>query len=108
MTLLRTLMVEDNEDDSILVQEVLRNGGYDLNVLRVETEEDLRQALHARPWDIVLSDYMLPSFDARGALGVAYPPARTTTGGDVRHRPDSGMGQADTRPASRRRGGLSS
>ncbi len=68
MTLLRALMVEDSEDDAILVQEVLRSGGYDPRVHRVETEADLRHALHAGPWDIILSDYMLPAFDARGAL----------------------------------------
>lgn len=70
MTLLRALIVEDNEDDSVLVQEILRNGGYDARVLRVETEDELRQALRECPWDIVLSDYRLPSFDARGALDV--------------------------------------
>ncbi|MFT3803904.1 MAG: EAL domain-containing protein [Burkholderiaceae bacterium] len=70
MTVLRTLMVEDNEDDSILVQEVLRSGGYDVRVMRVETEDELRHALRDGPWDIVLSDYMLPSFDARGALSM--------------------------------------
>ncbi|MFT3758128.1 putative bifunctional diguanylate cyclase/phosphodiesterase [Thauera sp.] len=70
MTLLRALMVEDNEDDSILVQEALRSAGYDVRAQRVETEDDLRHALRSGPWDIVLSDYMLPSFDARGALGV--------------------------------------
>ena len=70
MTLLRALIVEDSEDDSVLVQEILRNGGYDVRVMRVETEDDLRLALRDGPWDIVLSDYRLPSFDARGALDV--------------------------------------
>ncbi|MFT3720806.1 putative bifunctional diguanylate cyclase/phosphodiesterase [Pseudorhodoferax sp.] len=70
MTPLRALMVEDNEDDSLLVQEALRSAGYDVRAQRVETEADLRHALRDGPWDIVLSDYRLPSFDARGALGV--------------------------------------
>jgi len=70
MTVLRALMVEDSEDDAILIQEALRSGGYDVRALRVETEDALRRALCDGPWDIVLSDYMLPSFDAESALGV--------------------------------------
>ncbi len=68
--ILRALMVEDSEDDAILIQETLRSGGYDLRARRVETEEDLRQALRDEPWDIVLSDYSLPSFSAHGTLEI--------------------------------------
>ncbi len=67
---LRALMVEDSEDDSILIQEALRSAGYDVRALRVETEEALRQALRDASWDIVLSDYCLPSFNAQGTLEV--------------------------------------
>ncbi|QLF94061.1 EAL domain-containing protein [Pseudomonas sp. ABC1] len=68
--ILRALMVEDSEDDALLVQEVLRAGGYDLHALRVDTEDDLLQALHGDAWDIVLADYCLPAFSAEGTLRV--------------------------------------
>ncbi len=71
MTLaLRALMVEDSVDDALLIQEALRSGGYDVRALRVDTEQALHQALREGQWDIVLSDYSLPSFDARGTLTV--------------------------------------
>ena len=69
-TPLRALMVEDNEDDALLIQETLRAGGYDLHYERVETAETFSAALCEGPWDIVLSDYSLPGFDARNALGI--------------------------------------
>jgi diguanylate cyclase (GGDEF)-like protein/PAS domain S-box-containing protein len=69
MTLLRVLLVEDSEDDAMLVREALESGGYELRVERVDTEAALRHALReGQQWDIVLSDYLLPGFDARGTL----------------------------------------
>lgn len=70
MTLLRALMVEDNEDDALLIQDVLRRGGFDVRALRVETEEAMRKALAVAQWDIVLADYSLPSLSARETLGI--------------------------------------
>jgi PAS domain S-box-containing protein len=65
---LRTLIVEDSEDDAQLLVRVLRRGGYDPDWERVETEDAMRSALHRREWDIVFCDFSLPSFDAPGAL----------------------------------------
>jgi signal transduction histidine kinase len=64
---LRVLMVEDSEDDALLVTLQLRRGGYNPVLLRVESPEALRAAL-AQPWDVVISDYVLPRFDGREAL----------------------------------------
>ncbi|TBV10867.1 putative bifunctional diguanylate cyclase/phosphodiesterase [Stutzerimonas kirkiae] len=68
--ILRVLMVEDCEDDAFLVREVLSGGGYEVLALRVDTEDDLLQALRDEEWDIVLADYCLPAFSAEGALRV--------------------------------------
>lgn len=67
---LRTLIVEDSEDDAQLLLRQLRSAGYDPQFVRVESREDMQQALDNEEWDLVISDYHLPSFDAPAALGV--------------------------------------
>jgi two-component system, NarL family, sensor histidine kinase UhpB len=68
---LRVLMVEDSADDAELILEALRDGGFNADSLRVETEEAMRNALAGGNWDVVLSDYSLPHFSGDGALAVA-------------------------------------
>ncbi len=68
--LLDVLLIEDRDDDAILISRCLSRAGYEPNVLRVETEQEMRDALAARKWDVVLSDYALPRFDCRHALRV--------------------------------------
>src|SRR5262245_23997098 len=65
---LRLLLVEDSERDAALLMRELRRGGYELDIQRVETEENMRAALAQRPWDFVISDYNLPQFSAFAAL----------------------------------------
>jgi signal transduction histidine kinase len=65
---LRVLLVEDSEDDAELVISQLRQGDYDVDVLRVETGEDMAAALRAGGRDIVISDYALPTFSAPAAF----------------------------------------
>ncbi len=67
---LRVLLVEDSPDDAELVVLALRQGGYQVTHERVETEPTMRAALMQRRWDIVLSDYAMPSFSAPDALAV--------------------------------------
>src|SRR5436309_783862 len=49
---------------------ILRKGGYDVSVERVETADALKTALHERAWDMILADYNLPDFDAPTALKI--------------------------------------
>lgn len=66
---LRVLVVEDNERDAdILVRELRR--GYQLTFERVETAPAMREALDRETWDVVVSDYSLPSFGATAALAI--------------------------------------
>jgi PAS domain S-box-containing protein len=65
---LKILFVEDSERDSALLTRHLESSGYNLDSVRVETEEDFLRELRARDWDIILSDYSLPTFDALSAL----------------------------------------
>jgi len=65
---LRVLIVEDSQDHAVLVLRELRRGGFDVTSQRVETAEGMRAALDAGPWDVVIADYVLPSFSAPAAL----------------------------------------
>ncbi len=67
---LRALLVEDSEDDAELVVLELRRGGYRPDWLRVETADAMRDALRDAEWDIVISDYSLPSFGGLAALEI--------------------------------------
>ena len=67
---LRVLLVEDSEADAELVRRELRRGGFEVTSERVETREAMAAALNSEPWDLVISDYTMPSFDALGALSV--------------------------------------
>lgn len=65
---LRALMVEDNPDDCELVLRELRKGGYEPDFERVETAEAMGAALERRSWEVVFSDWSMPSFSATAAL----------------------------------------
>jgi signal transduction histidine kinase len=67
---LRVLLVEDSEPDTRLLVRELCRGGYTLTLERVQTADDMRAALKAQTWDIVVSDYVMPSFSAPAALAV--------------------------------------
>lgn len=67
-TPLRVLIVEDSADDAELVLRQLRLAGYDLWFERVQTGDAMRAALTRESWDVVISDYSLPRFDAPRAL----------------------------------------
>ena len=65
---LRVLIVEDDEYDALLLLDHLQRSGYQVTSHRVETGEALCAALEGGDWDLVLSDYRLPAFDAPAAL----------------------------------------
>jgi len=66
---LRVLIVEDSEDDAALLLRALRRGGFDPAFRRVETFDEMHDALDA-PWDLVISDWSMPRFSARAALAL--------------------------------------
>ncbi|HTP66251.1 MAG TPA: ATP-binding protein [Geobacteraceae bacterium] len=67
---LRILIVEDSEDDARLLVREIRRGGYAPEFERVESVEAMKTALAKNQWDIVISDYTLPRFNALSALSV--------------------------------------
>jgi len=62
--------VEDSELDAELLLRELRRGGYDVACERVENAEAMNAALDAQAWDLVVSDFTLPTFSAFAALAV--------------------------------------
>ncbi len=64
----RVLIVEDSVDDCDLMVNSLKKEGFDVVYRRVESGRDLISALNESVWDIVISDYNLPSFNGMDAL----------------------------------------
>jgi signal transduction histidine kinase len=69
---LRLLIVEDTPDDAYFLIRELQRVGYELSELRVETADAMRRALAEAEWDMVISDYSLPGFDAPRALQILH------------------------------------
>ncbi|MGH2522785.1 MAG: PAS domain-containing protein, partial [Anaerolineales bacterium] len=67
---LRVLIVEDTEDDTRLLLEELKRGGYDPAHERVDTPAAMQRALDGQTWDVVMSDYSMPHFSAPAALAL--------------------------------------
>ena len=65
---LQVLIAEDNEDDLALVINALRKGGFDPSYFRVMEAEAMRDALQAKTWDLILSDFQMPAFSGIAAL----------------------------------------
>ncbi len=64
------LVLEDSERDFELIKEQLVHAGYTLTISHAETEDTFTALLSQKSWDIILSDFKLPDFDAFGALSV--------------------------------------
>lgn len=69
-TALRVLIIEDNETDAALVLRHITRSGFQITSLRVETRLQMQDALKNETWDLIISDFSLPQFDASGALKV--------------------------------------
>ncbi len=67
-TELRVLIVDDSESDSLLVLRDLERAGYRPFHIRAETAAEMKDALRKHEWDIIISDYNMPGFNAISAL----------------------------------------
>src|SRR5215217_1370827 len=68
---LRILDLEDDPVDTELLEANLMAGGISCEMVRVQTRADFEAALVNGDFDLVLSDYSLPSFDGLSALELA-------------------------------------
>ncbi|MFO7666750.1 MAG: HD domain-containing protein, partial [Desulfobacterales bacterium] len=63
--------LEDNQNDSDLIKEMLEDGGIECEITRVETEKDFLVECDTGNFDIVLADFNLPTYDGLSALEIA-------------------------------------
>ncbi len=68
---LRVLHLEDDPDDSELVQAQLAAEGIACQVTRVESRAEFLAALERGEFDLILTDFSLPAFDGLAALDIA-------------------------------------
>ena len=68
---LKILHLEDNPLDAELVEANLLVGGFEPEILRVDTRPDFIAALENNSFELILADYSLPSFDGLEALQIA-------------------------------------
>lgn len=65
---LHALIVEDSEDDTLLLVDELKRGGFEPAFERVDSPEAMTAALARQRWDIVFADYTMPHFRGTAAL----------------------------------------
>src|SRR5215218_2734632 len=68
---LRVLLLEDDPLDAELIQATLTGGGIACETTRVQMREEFVAALESGNFDLILSEYALPSFMGLSALEVA-------------------------------------
>jgi len=64
----RVLIVDDSEDDAHFVARELGRVYQGWRFARVESPEEMERALAEHEWDLVISDHLMPAFDAIAAL----------------------------------------
>jgi PAS domain S-box-containing protein len=74
---LKILHVEDNSCDAEIIAACLAESGLSCDITRTQTSAEYHHLLEQPDWDVILSDYALPSFNGISALRYA-----------VRKRPD--------------------
>lgn len=66
--IIRILIVEDSPEDAECCLQELRRTGFEPVYRIVNDRENFLQAIRGELWDLVLSDFMMPRFDAVEAL----------------------------------------
>jgi PAS domain S-box-containing protein len=75
---LRVLQVEDSSTDAALIVRALERSGFEVEATRADSAAEMRAALASHTFDVIISDYLLPQFDAPAALRILHE-----TGADI-------------------------
>ncbi|RZA18946.1 MAG: response regulator [Lysobacteraceae bacterium] len=70
--MLRILLVEDSADDAALLRIELGEAGLHFQLLQVDSERALRDALQAFEPDVAISDLNLPGYSGLSALALIH------------------------------------
>ncbi|MDD5190343.1 MAG: ATP-binding protein [Dehalococcoidales bacterium] len=65
---LKVLIIDDSENDTILLMRELQRAGFTPEYKRVDTASSLTHALDEQPWEIIISDFVMPQFTGLDAL----------------------------------------
>jgi two-component system cell cycle sensor histidine kinase/response regulator CckA len=71
VSVLRILHLEDNALDAELLLTTLRDAEILCTAVRVDSKQDFVAALNRDAYDLIISDFSLPSFDGKSALEIA-------------------------------------
>ena len=67
---LRILHLEDDPTDTDLLSMILSDENIPCDIHRVESRQDFESSLQEQNWNLVISDFSLPSFDGLKALAL--------------------------------------
>jgi len=67
---LSIVYLEDNVNDAEIVTELLIDAGYDIRMKHISTEKELIGLISKSSFDVILSDFSLPGFNAFAALQI--------------------------------------
>lgn len=65
---IKILHLEDNENDALLVQSILKKANINFEYFLTDAEEEYQSILEEKNFDIILSDYHLPGYSGSEAL----------------------------------------
>jgi DNA-binding response OmpR family regulator len=70
-TKIKILHLEDNPYDAELIREHLNENGFSVELTVVDTQNDFQRNLQTNEYDLILSDFALPTFNGKDALLLA-------------------------------------